>query len=886
MNATIKRCCETHLNSVSLGLAVVLLLLVNSVHGQQGNANVWLFDEAGNTRSSYSVVEGAYTEGASQLNNQLRIDHRGGQATIGIAPDDYAAALINQANASLPSTGARVPRFAVIGLGAPLSDPSRPGSPSLGFAPAAGRYARTTAVTLSAVVPVNASGSTSASVHWRINGGKWQVAVESIRIHLVANGSYLIEAFARVRGGSDVVDSAIRRLAYEIRDAGPLLRDTDLDGVPDAVEAELGLDPLSADLSRDSDGDGLSDFDEAMRGSDPRSADSLPSDRDGDGWSDFDEDVRGTNPDDPAAISDPGDAATFFADRPAATRLHEVEYLLSGEVWQDDALSEPQSGLAGLTVMGADWRTHYDQALLPDAATLAAIGVQAAELAPRWRAAYVADELAAGRVPELRLPAGAPSIVRVARPAVGSRDAVWAARSWLPATPDLQPGEVMAFLATQGLPAASVADWRAGYEAYLRAGAVRRLRVDPNPRSSIEVALLESVLAWLAADPPPAPLVLLGVPGSPARPLGALAALETMLAGLLDPWDLDRLQAALSALLEPGEGLDGFYAAALAAFTHPPSAAGSSAAVAALLQGGSEPGLDQNSRLARYLSILTAYLGPELERPELVSLLDPDADFDLDTLSNLDELSRLPRAGTDPLLANSDGDLYNDADDACPGEADDRCLGSRAQLMDSDADGVVDALDNCLHTPNPDQQVGQHSHAGKACARLAFIDMPRVDPVVNVGTAVHFSSTPSCVRCLDTLAYQWSFDAQHDVVERADPGPIVFSHPGVYRVELVASSKADESQSVDWRTVTVIGALPSLQLLPLATARVDTPLQLSVRADSPNGGIASVVWDLGDGIMLEGAAVSHRFASPGSHPVSVVATDGIGLQALIAFEVE
>ncbi len=63
--------------------------------------------------------------------------------------------------------------------------------------------------------------------------------------------------------------------------------DSDGDGISDAEEEELGLDPDSAD----SDGDGLDDADELDRGTDP-----LKIDTDGDGYRDSDEITEGKDP--------------------------------------------------------------------------------------------------------------------------------------------------------------------------------------------------------------------------------------------------------------------------------------------------------------------------------------------------------------------------------------------------------------------------------------------------------------------------------------------------------------------------------------------------------------------------------------------------------------
>ena len=64
-------------------------------------------------------------------------------------------------------------------------------------------------------------------------------------------------------------------------------RDSDGDGISDAIETEQGTDPVSTDT----DGDGILDGDEVAFGTDP-----LLADTDGDGWDDGEEVDGNTDP--------------------------------------------------------------------------------------------------------------------------------------------------------------------------------------------------------------------------------------------------------------------------------------------------------------------------------------------------------------------------------------------------------------------------------------------------------------------------------------------------------------------------------------------------------------------------------------------------------------
>ena len=127
--------------------------------------------------------------------------------------------------------------------------------------------------------------------------------------YLVNNGTY--DVTARLRGTTvDITKTAAYTLNIDPADAR---RDTDGDGIPDAVEIDMGLNPLEDDWMADTDGNGWSEFDEWLRrfcldpvtkqpldtGAACLDANGIPVDTDLDDWADFDEILRGTNHLDP-----------------------------------------------------------------------------------------------------------------------------------------------------------------------------------------------------------------------------------------------------------------------------------------------------------------------------------------------------------------------------------------------------------------------------------------------------------------------------------------------------------------------------------------------------------------------------------------------------------
>jgi len=150
--------------------------------------------------------------------------------------------------------------------------------------PTGGTHGRT-------VVPTLLSRD-SAEIHYRQNGGSWEIYDPDSPIYFYRSGT--LDAYATFGTITGPMVSA----AYTVDQ--PYDADSDYDGVPDFVEDEYGLNPLDGDT--DSDDDGWRDLDELIRETDPLDADSYPDDSDtpeGDGWSDFDESFRQTDPDDP-----------------------------------------------------------------------------------------------------------------------------------------------------------------------------------------------------------------------------------------------------------------------------------------------------------------------------------------------------------------------------------------------------------------------------------------------------------------------------------------------------------------------------------------------------------------------------------------------------------
>ncbi len=91
---------------------------------------------------------------------------------------------------------------------------------------------------------------------------------------------------------------------------------------------------------------------------------------------------------------------------------------------------------------------------------------------------------------------------------------------------------------------------------------------------------------------------------------------------------------------------------------------------------------------------------------------DNGADTDQDGLSDLVEVS----LRTSPVLRDTDGDGYTDTEEvAIQGAPLDGTVIPFAEPRDGDGDGVSDALDNCIATPNSDQADSNDDGYGDVC---------------------------------------------------------------------------------------------------------------------------------------------------------------------------
>jgi len=495
-------------------------------------------------------------------------------------------------------------------------------------------------------------------------------------------------------------------------------RDTDGDGIPDLVEAEIGLDVEDSDFDHDTDGDGWSDFDEWLRADDIDPITGMPKDSDNDGWSDFDESLRLTNPlDAEPTISPEADqtvdselyiqAVKRYKDFPTARRLYEVESLISGTLTATaTAQGMLWSQVRADSVNGLQY--YNSQKLLTDE-EITKVNLPVNSLPDRLRDFSSQDALANNLVPSLRLPAG-DSMVVSAIHQIAPITQVY--KHWIHRSDDLTPEQ---FYVANGAGTWNTAqEWKTSYIQFLQNGLVvnKILAVDL-AQSTANVGLLEGFISHEARlyDGKYVDIQLFGNDASPIDSKLIDETEQTLVKLTASPTAFDDLYDSIVALTASGQPLYETKNWAVSVLSNNPGNIRSDRILAAkfiksfdeetlgcyveqayLDQLAADGGMDAfliecptyyttesltmlYAEDAQKLYLLRLMLFPDglyqsgLE-PTLTMMAE---DSDGDTLTNRQEMFRPLVDVTLPWLSDHDGDNIADADDMCPFDAENLC---------------------------------------------------------------------------------------------------------------------------------------------------------------------------------------------------------------------
>lgn len=716
-------------------LAVVLLGSLNAAASplfDGSNPELWLLDPEEGRITGYN--HGAWLETFADANYPLS----GGQQAL----------INNVAKSSRQMTDGQ-PAFSLAGLNSTGYQSDNPeGTEKLAISPEDGTYGGTIPVQMRVAEDQVDIGLALAWTVQAEDSGTGTVTQRSERIELTAQAlasigaqrqdgfvlvpDYLVRdrkftVTADIVDGTSPVATAQRTYTLIASDSAGFRRDSDGDGIPDLVEAEIGMDPTSDDWLSDPDGDGWSDFDLWLREDSIDPETGLPLDTDGDGWADFDESLRGTNPEDlvEANPSNPDQPIALegnetvesesyrqrllrYMDFPAATRLYEVEYLISGQLMPQPAQTDMSwSSLSAVSLAG---QPSYDLEGLVSKQDLVDAGLTESQVAPRRLLSQAETALAVETLPDMRLPAGMSSVIAAAhrhQPASGA-GFVQAYKGWLPRSSDASPAD---FLATQGVGTwTTVEEWKQGFIAYLEATLVENRTRDLSIASTQQVSMLGAALGQEARLREQSNWLLLGqAEKAPPADLAVQteAALDTLAQKVAnepgagrnfdaiarDYEDLKALADGLQPVADwvekrllnpaPGERTDKAIAQALARDYDPaaldcyvietsdPWPEGCEAVITEAERQQMEA--EQQELLHRLR--LFWLPGAVTRVTQDTSLTDTDADSDRDDRNNRQELLAAVGAVTLPWQSDFDGDGVNDGNDSCPRDSLDGCDG-------------------------------------------------------------------------------------------------------------------------------------------------------------------------------------------------------------------
>lgn len=206
---------------------------------------------------------------------------------------------------------------------------------------------------------------------------------------------------------------------------------------------------------------------------------------------------------------------------------------------------------------------------------------------------------------------------------------------------------------------------------------------------------------------------------------------------------------------------------------------------------------------------------------------------------------------------------------------------------------VTDALGARDLTPDVRTIIVQAASTGPIGSVLApngQILLPAANVTVNVGQGVNFSAVGSSVSGL-ALTYVWNFGGAAANVASQNPGPVIFSQPGIYTISMTAVDALGYSDvTPDTRVISVMaGPATGTTTLPpngeitapmndVITAQVGQSIVFSAIGTDPDGNIPlTYMWDFGGAAAPSPQQTSSIvFSQPGNYRVTLYVFDSMG----------
>jgi len=691
------------------------------------NSDLWLIDANEGRATGYNLY-------------QWLLDFNPGTGPIFPLAAGQNALINNLGRSSLPMTPGQ-PAISIAGIDAGRDGNNPAGHPALLVLPASSppNYGDTIAVEMR--VDTKLMALDRPTLNWSVDGGAQQSRLLSKDLlqqkSAVLTGGYFTEIIFIARDGFHSVDVTLtepgvlpgttRTIASESRNYTLSSthpdgegRDSDGDGIPDIVEAEIGLDPTKDDWLEDADGDGWSEFDAWLRApcldpvtqivvpaSNCLDADGKPIDTDNDGWSDFDEILRRTNHLDPEPVL-PADSnldRLDFKDYPSARRLYEVERVLSGSISGLAIEALPAQNIEAVTILGQP--TYSSKNLLSPDDVLTA-GLQPVDVAQRLQELFAQTAIANSQLPAMRLPAAESSAVLVEHRDPLNADYSRFYKQWFGRLADLSPRR---FFEQPGQPVyPSASAWRNAFVAYLAASlAIDDATAQLDVASTRVVSMVEGVLSQESRYRNSQIHQLFASDEGSLDADFVLATLDDLRRYGGPDYSFDNVAGELAALSQPGQPLQSLGDWFDARFLEPAVGTRSDHLIARRLQQSYDGDCYIESSvvtelqadpvawaefLARCPNFVTevdlpAILLADMARQHALrlgflpgaatplgadaSLLDPVADSDADNRINTIEIARALPETSLPWNADTDGDQVLDGDDPCIADPYNQC---------------------------------------------------------------------------------------------------------------------------------------------------------------------------------------------------------------------
>ena len=653
-------------------------------------ANIWI--DNGVSSRTYSIP--SWSKMANFSGGEISVD--GGNITNTVL--SRVGILVNNTATSYPKIGALLPDLSLVGLDSAtnklgdLLDKA-----TLSLSPNGGSFDDTIEVKLELVSKLEDAKQVTYKIDGVLEPTKTLIvndANNSVSIFLSKNGKHTIEYKFQN-------EAYYNRAEFEIYNKDNK-RDSDGDGIPDVVEAELGTNPFEFDSQN-----GWSAFDNYMRGS-------KKIDSDGDGWSDFDEEVlRGTNPDNNLS-------------KPTATSLYGVEYKLSSSAQKSDGNISSISRISFVDMKSTvlyDTKKSYKNSAI---------------LAPLTDANITAI-LANGNIPTVRMSASVPIVERVRE---NNTSNSWVSKKYIPSNDNLDVKNFYAvFAQDENITDVNLTIFKDAYVSYLESNLVVSKSAVVDDNSSLEVGLVE--LALRTRVDGNSTVVL----GDPDFALAINIYGATMNALRDTNRTMNKLVSDMDLMLQK-------YPLDLSDMNQSMQDDGNSTErrMANYMQNV----LSESDRYKVSLMTILDFATADVQAQNSIdfSVFSSNVDSDADGLSNKEEV--LVIAYTNPLEGDSDGDMLSDKDDPCPNDATNSCLNDGLSSSDIDGDGIVDGIDNCPFDANSNQEDSNNDGIGDICAKRGIVI---ISPRTNISLSLNDSVTFVAKKTVqNSNSVSWSID--------------------------------------------------------------------------------------------------------------------------------